>query len=100
MNTKENTKWKNTFTEEFSLEEILHLKEQCTAEAHTWTYQDRVGLKIYAVHSQNIEDVMRDEKCQGPIWHKECTWSVANTTAKLLGVESIIHIKHHYRKVK
>jgi len=102
MNKKENSTWKNNFTEEFTLEEILRLKELCTAEAHTWTYQDRVGLKIYAVHSQNIEDVMREdsETGQGAIWFLRCSWKVANAAAKLLGVKHIIHIKHHYRSVK
>jgi hypothetical protein len=102
MNKKENSTWKNNFTEEFTLEEILGLKELCTAEAHTWTYQDRVGLKIYAVHSQNIEDVMREnsETGQGAIQFKRCSWKVANAAAKLLGVKHIIHIKHHYRSVK
>ena len=87
--------------ETFDLDEILKLKEHCTSEAHTWTYQDRIGLKIYAVHSQKIEDVMREdsETGQGAIWHKKCTWSVANQTAKLLGVKKIIHIKHHFRSV-
>tara|TARA_Y100000004_G_scaffold132503_1_gene149598 strand:- start:656 stop:964 length:309 start_codon:yes stop_codon:yes gene_type:complete len=102
MNTRKNSTWKNNFTEEFSLEEILRLKELCTAEAHTWTYQDRIGLKIYAVHSQKIEDVMREDSKtgQGAICFLRCTYKVANAAAKLLGVKHIIHIKHHYRSVK
>ena len=102
MNKKENSRWRNNFTEEFTLEEILFYKEYQTAESHTWIYQDRIGLKIYSIKTDKFEEILDNQNSEHNlvVWKKRCTWKVANAAAKLLGVKHIIHIKHHYRSVK
>ncbi len=90
--------------DKFDLNEILDLKEKDTAQNHTWTYQDGVGLKIYELKAgASVIDIVNKQKenCNDDIYYlkKECVYRTANDTAKLLGVNKIIHIKHHFRSV-
>ena len=90
--------------DKFDLNEILDLKEKNTAQNHTWTYQDGVGLKIYELKAgASVIDIVdkQKENCDDDIYYlkKECVYRTANDTAKLLGVKKIIHIKHHFRSV-